>query len=31
LDMYVDTNFAGTWHQEHSELRDCAPYPELVT
>jgi hypothetical protein len=24
LDMYVDADFAGTWHQEHSELHDCA-------
>jgi len=22
--MYVDADFAGTWHQEYSELRDCA-------
>jgi hypothetical protein len=24
LDMYVDADFAGMWHQEYSELRDCA-------
>jgi hypothetical protein len=22
LDMYVDADFAGMWHQEHSTLRD---------
>lgn len=24
LDMFVDADFAGMWHQELSELRDCA-------
>jgi hypothetical protein len=24
LDMYVDADFAGMWHQEYSHLRDCA-------
>jgi len=23
LDMYVDADFAGTWHKEFSHLRDC--------
>jgi len=23
LDMYVDANFAGTWHKEFSHLHDC--------
>jgi hypothetical protein len=23
LDMYVDADFAGTWHKEYSHLRDC--------
>lgn len=24
LDMFVDADFAGVWHREKSELRDCA-------
>jgi len=24
LDMFVDADFAGMWHREYSELRDCA-------
>jgi hypothetical protein len=24
LDMYVDADFAGMWHKDFSELRDCA-------
>lgn len=24
LDMYVDADFAGMWHHEYAELRDCA-------
>ena len=24
LDMFIDTDFAGMWHREYSELRECA-------
>jgi hypothetical protein len=23
IDMYVDADFAGLWHQQHSTMRDC--------
>jgi hypothetical protein len=28
--MFIDTDFAGRWHKDYSELRDSVFCPELV-